>query len=142
MRDIDQVLAALGRSKFRSRFRLQESEAAYLAQRGLAAAVKHARQFVHERLASAQPPNGGRQTPWRGHTVFVAQHATATCCRSCLAKWHGIERGQPLSSQQIEYVVQVIQRWLANSGKPPAPDRRTPGSPKESERQLELELGL
>jgi hypothetical protein len=43
MRDIDQVLAALGRSKFRSRFRLQESEAAYLAQRGLAEARKTVR---------------------------------------------------------------------------------------------------
>ncbi len=24
----------------------------------------------------------------KGHPVFVAQHATATCCRECIRKWH------------------------------------------------------
>jgi hypothetical protein len=46
--------------------------------------------------------------------VFVAQHATATCCRGCLEKWHRIPRGQPLSDRQIEYILEVIQRWLTS----------------------------
>lgn len=35
----------------------------------------------------------GRQTPYRGHPVFVAQHAAATCCRTCLERWHAIPAG-------------------------------------------------
>ncbi len=48
----------------------------------------------------------------RGHPVFVAQHATATCCRGCLAKWHDIPAGRPLSAEEIEFVVSVHLAWL------------------------------
>jgi uncharacterized protein DUF4186 len=44
-----------------------------------------------------------------GHPVFIAPHATATCCRSCLAKWH---RGKPLDAVEVDYVVGVIGQWL------------------------------
>src|SRR5690554_5751992 len=118
MRDLDELFAALGRSRFRSRFRLGEKDAAYLATKGLPVVLEHAATFIQERLAPAQPRNDGRQTPWRGHPVFVAQHATATCCRSCLAKWHGIEQGAALSPDEIAYVVRVIQRWLEVNGCP------------------------
>ena len=74
--------------------------------------LDHARDFIAKRLAPAEPPNDGRQTPTRGHPVFIAQHATATCCRSCLAKWHGISAGRPLTSAEQEHVVAAIQRWL------------------------------
>ena len=114
MRNVDDLFAALGRSRFRSQFRLNVKDAAYLEQKGLPTVLEHAAKFVQDRLAPAQPHNDGRQTPWRGHPVFVAQHATATCCRSCLAKWHGIEKGQPLTPEQIVYIVRVIQCWLEN----------------------------
>jgi hypothetical protein len=48
----------------------------------------------------------------RGHPVFVAQHATATCCRSCLAKWHAIPVGRQLSDDEQAHVVSAIERWL------------------------------
>jgi Domain of unknown function (DUF4186) len=44
--------------------------------------------------------------------VFIAQHATATCCRGCLAKWHGIGKGRPLHPAEITHVTAVIERWL------------------------------
>jgi uncharacterized protein YuzB (UPF0349 family) len=44
--------------------------------------------------------------------VFVAQHATGTCCRSCLQQSHGIVTGRVLSAEEQEYVVDVIWRWL------------------------------
>lgn len=113
MRDFEELFAALARSKFRSRFRLGGKEAAYLNRRGLEVVVQHARDFIAHRLAPAQPINDGRQTPLRGHPVFIAQHATATCCRSCLSKWHGISQGQPLTAAEIEYVVGVIRHWLS-----------------------------
>lgn len=74
--------------------------------------MRHAADFIERRLAPAQLPNDGRQTPLRGHPVFPAQHATATCCRGCLAKWHGIPRNRPLSAQEKTRVLAVIRRWL------------------------------
>lgn len=64
------------------------------------------------RLAPAHPANDGKQTPMRGHPVFIAQHATATCCRGCLEKWHQIPQGEPLSEAQQQYIVSVIHYWL------------------------------
>jgi Domain of unknown function (DUF4186) len=112
MHDLDGHFAALARSRFRSRFRLGPKERAYLAEKTLAVILEHGRQFVRERLAAAEPKNDGRQTPMRGHPVFIAQHATATCCRGCLEKWHRIPRGRELSEEEIEYVVAVLARWL------------------------------
>lgn len=112
MRDLEDLFTALGRSKFRSRFRLGPKENAYLAEKTLPVILEHGRKFIAERLAPAEPRNDGRQTPMRGHPIFIAQHATATCCRTCLQKWHGIAIGCPLSDQQIDYVLQVLQHWL------------------------------
>ena len=61
---------------------------------------------------AGQPARDGKQTPYRGHPVFIAQHATATCCRGCLEKWHGIPRGVPLTEADMERIVAVIGRWL------------------------------
>ena len=112
MRDTDDLFAQLQRSRFRSRFRLGARETAYLEQRGLATVIEHADRFIAERLAPAQPKNDGRQTPMRNHPVFIAQHATATCCRSCLEKWHRIPQGVELDATEQSYVVGVIRRWL------------------------------
>lgn len=116
----DDLRARLARSRFRSRFRLNERDAAYAADRGIPTLRTHAYEFVGARLAPAVPKNDGRQTPMRGHPVFVAQHATATCCRRCLHKWHGIPEGRPLGDRETRYTVAVIMAWL---GAPPAGDR-------------------
>jgi hypothetical protein len=110
MRDLDEIFARLAKSPFRKRFRLAPKERGYLATKGLATVLDHARAFIDERLAPANPRNDGKQTPFRGHPVFIAQHATATCCRSCLAKWHGIPRGADLNAH--EHVMAVLERWL------------------------------
>ena len=73
---------------------------------------EHAREFVQRRLAPADPVRDGKQTPFRGHPVFVAQHATATCCRGCLEKWHGIPKGRALSVAEIEHVLDCLGHWL------------------------------
>ena len=109
----DAVLRRLGRSKFRSGFGLGADERDYLARKGLETVLSHARDFVGERLAPALPPNDGRQTPWKGHPAFVAQHATATCCRGCLSKWHGIPKGRKLTEREIGYVLLLIGKWLS-----------------------------
>jgi len=122
MRDLDVLFMALARSEFRSRFRLSEQDRRYVMERSLATIRSHARDLIQRRLAPANPANDGRQTPMRGHPVFVAQHATGTCCRECLAKWHRIAPGRQLSERQIDYVVDVLQRWIARQV-PSAPER-------------------
>ena len=117
MRDMDELFEALGRSAFRSRFALRGKEARYLDQKGLPTVLDHASDFVKTRLAPANPPNDGKQTPTKNHPVFIAQHATATCCRGCLEKWHGIAKGTELNAEQIDYIVAVIARWLRENAR-------------------------
>lgn len=128
MRDLDDLFAALARSPFRRRQRLGPRELAYLRARGAPAVLRHAREIVDLRLAGAAPQNDGRQTPMRGHPVFVAQHATAACCRGCLAKWHRIPSGRELTGAERTHVVEAIGRWLREqdaAAPAPAPDPQT-----------------
>ena len=112
MRDLDTVFARLAASAFRSRFRLAARERDYMQAKDRETVLAHAHGFVAERLAPARPANDGRQTPFRGHPVFVAQHATATCCRGCLSKWYGMPAGRPLAADEQGHVVAAIERWL------------------------------
>ena len=100
MQTIDEALQKLQTSPFRARFRLGEKDRAYVRAKGLPVIRRHARDFVRDRLAPAVIPNDGKQTPMRGHPVFLAQHACACCCRGCLEKWHGIKAGVPLTEEQ------------------------------------------
>ena len=102
----------LGKSNFRSKFKLSQKDKIYIEEKGIETIESHARDFIANRLASAFPNNDGKQTPMRGHPVFVAQHATATCCRGCLEKWHKIIQGKELSDRQQEYIVKVIMTWV------------------------------
>lgn len=72
-------LRRIGQHPFRARFRLRGRDRAIVDLRGIATARRHAEELIGDRLAPAQPRNDGKQTPYRGHPVFVAQHATATC---------------------------------------------------------------
>ena len=111
-RSLDELFAALEGSAFRRRFRLRGRELEYLRGKGLPTVMEHAADFIEKRLAAAEPANDGRQTPTRGHPVFVAQHATAVCCRGCLRKWHGIEKGRALTPAEKQYLLEVVGAWL------------------------------
>jgi hypothetical protein len=102
----------LAKSPFRRRFRLGRQEQRYIEQKGLRAVLDEGADFLSKRLAAASPPNDGKQTPFKGHPVFIAQHATATCCRGCLAKWHGIRKGQEMRPSELAHVAAVIEGWL------------------------------
>lgn len=112
MTPLDRLFACLAASPFRQRFHLSAKDVAYLQRKGPILLAEHARRFIAERLAPACPDNDGKQTPMRGHPVFVAQHATATCCRGCLETWHGIAKGRALTAHQQEHAVAAILRWL------------------------------
>jgi hypothetical protein len=110
--DLDATIDRIARHRFRAKFHLRARERAYVELRGMETVRAHAHDFIGKRLAPARPHNDGKQTPWGGHPVFRAQHATATCCRSCLLKAHEIAMGRDLSAEEQDYVVDVICRWV------------------------------
>lgn len=109
---INNQLQALSKSKFRTGFKLKEKEKEYIKAKGLDTIEKHAYDFITQRLAPKEIANDGKQTPMKGHPVFIAQHATATCCRGCLYKWHKIRKGKELTQKEIKYVVDLIMEWI------------------------------
>ncbi len=112
MRDLNELFDALAKSPFRSGFQLRAKDLAYLRQKGLSEVLDHAEDFIGKRLAPAVIANDGKQTPMRGHPAFVAQHATACCCRGCLQKWHQIQSGRELTLAEQAYIVVVLEKWL------------------------------
>lgn len=114
MIEIDEAFRRLALSAFRRKFRLQGRELAYLQTWGVPHVMKQAEDLLRKRVAPAVIPNDGRQTPWRNHPVFVAQHATATCCRGCIEKTHEIPKGTALTPDELRYLLSVIERWLSS----------------------------
>jgi hypothetical protein len=66
--DLDDLFDRLARSSFRRRFRLGAAERGYLEQKGLEAVMSHGEKFIEERLAPADIPNDGKQTPAKSST--------------------------------------------------------------------------
>lgn len=110
--DLEMKLAALAKSPFRAKFCLKAKDLDYINEKGLEVIRKHANDFISQRLASAFPANDGKQTPFKGHPVFIAQHATATCCRGCLFRWHKIPKGRALNEEEIKYILEIIELWI------------------------------
>lgn len=126
MKDIQEVLSRLSRSPFRSsRIHLKGKELNYLRSKGMDEVLKHAAEFIEKRLAPASPRNDGKQTPWHNHPVFVAQHATATCCRGCLQKWHQIPTGRMLIAEEQQYIVEMIRGWLSRQEEVTSEEKNT-----------------
>ena len=100
------------RSPFRSRFQLKAADKRYVQEKGMEVIRSHAGDLVRQRLAPAHIPNDGKQTPMKGHPVFLAQHACGCCCRGCLEKWHGIPAGIPLTEEQQAYIVDTLMTWI------------------------------
>jgi len=107
-----QLFERLDNSKFRSSFHLKQKDIDYINQKGLDTIRQHAKDFIAKREAPAFIANDGKQTPMRGHPVFIAQHATATCCRECIRKWHKMQPGRELSQVQQDYLVDIIMTWI------------------------------
>lgn len=112
---IENKLAELSKSKFRSSFKLKKVDFEYIEKVGIIKIKKHAYDLIYKRLGSAFIENDGKQTPMKGHPVFIAQHATATCCRGCLKKWHKIEKNRELTNNEINYIVTLILEWIKSN---------------------------
>lgn len=108
----DDILNKLERSKFRSSFKLTSKDLDYINNKGLETIKNHAQDFILKRLAPYPTKNDGKQTPFKGHPVFIAEHATATCCRKCLAKWHKIKPDKELTKEEQDYIIKIIMAWI------------------------------
>ncbi len=111
---MDDIFYKLSKSKFRSSFKLSNKDKLYVKEKGIDVIKNHAYDFINKRLKPKVILNDGKQTPMKNHPVFVAQHATATCCRSCLYKWHKIPMNKELTNDEIDYIVCIIIRWIEN----------------------------
>ena len=112
MISIDNALNNLSHSKFRTSFYLKEKDLNYIKEKGLDTIRIHTSDFIKKRLAARIIINDGHQTPYRGHPTFIAQHATATCCRNCLYKWYKIPKDKELTQEEQEYIVNLIMAWI------------------------------
>ncbi len=97
-------------SRFRRKFRLNLIDKKKYFQCGGAMIKEHAQAIVKDRLNNKGVD--GHQTPYKGHPVFTAQHATGTCCRKCLFRWHRIPAYRDLNEGEVQTVVGIIMRWL------------------------------
>ena len=110
--DFYKVLPFLQKSKFRRGFKLNKEDLIYINKIGQQKLREHALDFITKRLAQAKPDNDGKQTPYKGHPVFKAQHATATCCRGCLSKWYAIKKARELTEEEIEAIADILVDWI------------------------------
>ena len=110
--DLTGLFERLSKSAFRSRFHLSKRDKEYIAEKGLETIRKHAEDFVAKRLAPAVIPNDGKQTPMRGHPVFIAQHATGCTYHECIFKRHHISSGRQLTREEQQYAVAVLMAWI------------------------------
>ena len=112
MQTVDEALSKLQKSDFRRKFHLSQKDREYVISKGMDVIRSHAADFIAKRLAPADIPNDGRQTPMRGHPVFIAQHACACCCRGCLEKWYRVPKGRALTGDEQERIVRLLMRWI------------------------------
>ena len=109
---INNKLQELSHSKFRSSFHLRKYMYSYIDEKGLDKVEEQAFDFINKNLVSCNNPKDGKQTPMKGHPVFIAQHACGCCCRGCLEKWHKIPKTRDLNEKEIKYLVALIMEWI------------------------------
>ena len=90
----DQLFNKLDNSKFRSSFHLKQKDINYINEKGLDTIRLHAKDFIAKREAPAYIPNDGKQTPMRGHPVFLAQHAQQRAAENAFENGTKCSRGK------------------------------------------------
>ena len=113
MQKIDNLLDNLSKTKFRGSFHLNNKMKEYVLDKGIDKIEKDAYELITKRLKPSVILNDGKQTPMKQvHPVFIACHATGTCCRKCLEKIHHIKNNKELTEDEVKYVVEVIMNYI------------------------------
>ena len=83
-------------------------------ERGKPEVLRRATEIVTKRIAKIPVGHFDYMcTPKHGREIIhYAQHGTATCCRKCLERWHNIPQDIVLNSNQIKYIVGLIEKFI------------------------------
>ena len=112
MDNIDKLLNSLSKSKFRGSFHLNNKMKEYVKDKGIDKIKEDTKEIITKRL-KYKLPNDGKQTPMKQvHPTFIAQHACGCCCRGCLNRIHHIDENKELNDDEINYITEVIIRWI------------------------------
>ena len=123
---ISEILTSLKQSDFRAKFRLNTELRAYAQRLGHDKLKVHTVEILNTRLAPPAKANDGKQTPMKGHPVFIAQHACGLCCRGCLSKWYGVDPKKALTQDEVFRAADILTTWIESDLKlPPKPQRRS-----------------
>jgi hypothetical protein len=114
--DIEFTIEALEKEWIRHHFwhvEIPQKAINYALRKGSVALKDSIRSRLNSSVALAKPFHDGIQTPFESNNpIHYAQHATASCCRKCIEKWHGIERGKDLNEEEITYLTQLIMEYI------------------------------
>ena len=113
--DVHYTFAALKNEMIRHHFfhkEIDDRAVRHAQRKGRILLKEAARHRLAKYLTPAQPPRDGRQTPFEGNAIFYAQHATATCCRTCLDYWHDIPKGRDLTAEEQDYCAGLVDCYL------------------------------
>ncbi|OAI51265.1 hypothetical protein AYO44_05030 [Planctomycetaceae bacterium SCGC AG-212-F19] len=111
IRDSDYTFSMLRIEMIRHKYwhqPLNDRERNYAKRKGRAGMRVAAAIRIRSSVGPKEPYKDGAQTPWSGHILYYAQHATASCCRTCIAEWHDIPAGRPLTNDEIEYLTDLV----------------------------------
>ena len=117
-RDVDDqqyLLDALERELIRHHFwhlPFDQKALDHASRKGRRQLYNGVKQRLRTSVGKAVPFRDGTQTPMSGNVLYYAQHATATCCRTCINYWHGLPRGRPLTESELDYLESLITRFL------------------------------
>jgi hypothetical protein len=113
--DVKYTFRALKHEMIRNHFfheTIDEGAVAYARRKGRIKLREAVRNRLERYLAPSEPVRDGFQTPFTGSPIYYAQHATACCCRTCLAYWHNIPKGRSLTEKEVQYCEALIDLYL------------------------------
>jgi hypothetical protein len=135
--DVDHTFSELRHEFIRHHFwhvEIDEKAKNHALRKGRIALISSIPTRIANSVAAELPYRDGRQTPFRDNVLHYAQHATASCCRTCIEYWHNIPKGRPLTEPEQEYLGSLMARYIEDR-LPDLPDgptrvpphRRSPG---------------
>lgn len=91
---------------------IDEQARNHALRKGRTALLGSAVNRIAKAVGVENPYRDGRQTPFTGNVIYYAQHATASCCRTCIEYWHGIEKGRALTAEEQNYLIQLVTLYI------------------------------
>jgi hypothetical protein len=130
--DVDYTFSELRHEMIRHHFwhvEIDERARNHALRKGRVALLVAADKRLATSVGRENPYRDGRQTPFEGNVLYYAQHATASCCRTCIEYWHDIPKGRPLTTGELTYLGRLLERFIADR-LPTLPDGPTKVPPR------------